>query len=286
MSGLSDFFLKTLQEAASPSVCWRGFLRKDISCLDHFNGRLVLRNAPVLTMERIGRGVHRPWKLGLQTTSKNDAIDYSKCIFKSLYCQLETKTYCKSVDLNVTSPERELLAYEIDQTFGFDLIPPVVARDVDGLGNGAIMAWVNKPLAIDWIHSGKYDYRQDKGNPWLHLLVAFDFMTGQLDRHACNFIIDENGRVYAIDNGYSFVRDDDRRFLKCNVAKHLLGCDVHPFVARFIKSLDPEKVVPIMKNRGFENGEIEGVQKRINDLKKVRKWIPLGGRWFAEQHRK
>jgi len=156
-------------------------------------------------------------------------------------------------------------------------------REVEPLGVGSVMAWVNQPLVIDWIKYNRYDYKEHPENPWLHKLAAFDFLTGQIDRHAANVILDCHGRVYAIDNGYSFVKGDDRKNLKCNMGRALVGKKVHPYVQEFVKHIDPYIVKDVMGTVDFHNDEVYGVIKRLNELKALRVWSKdLGGKWVKK----
>ena len=135
------------------------------------------------------------------------------------------------------------------------------------------------PLAVEWVKSKKYRYKSHPENPWLHKISAFDFITAQLDRHAANWILDNELRVYAIDNGYSFSKEDDRRFLKCNVGKYLVGQPVHEETIELVKKVDEHKIWRVLQNRGFRRGEAEGVLKRLEEMKKLRVWGIMGGMW-------
>ena len=277
-AGLGVGFLSGLRRSASLSDM-SGQIQKELSDLDHARMTLVLKHAEVLYAEPIGRGVHRPYKIRLKNSESVGLIDCSEVVLKTVHCQYETKKYCQSVDLSITGPERELLAYDLDRACGFDLVPPTVGRHVDDLGYGSVMAWVRAPLAIDLVRNREYRYRDHPENPWLHRCAAFDFITGQIDRHAANWILDKDRRVYAIDNGYSFVKGDDRRFLKCNIGKHLVGTPVHPDVVNFVRGIDEKKVWEILQNRGFKNGEAEGVMKRLEEMKKTEVWAVMGDLW-------
>jgi hypothetical protein len=282
-NSLGGGFLSGLRRSAGFSVDAVAATDKGLSELDHARMTLVLKHADTLYVSPIGKGIHRPYRVRLKTSEKKDYIDCSEVIFKTVQCQYETKRYCQSVDLTITGPERELLAYDIDRAMDFDLVPPTVGRYVDDLGFGAVMAWVRAPLGVEWTKSNKYRYKNHPENPWLHKLAAFDFITGQIDRHAANWIMDNELRVYAIDNGYSFVKNDDRRFLKCNVGKYLVGKPVHPEVTALVKKIDEKKVWKTLQNRGFKCSEPEGVMKRLAEMRDLRVWGIMGGMWDPEE---
>jgi hypothetical protein len=247
--------------------------------IDHARMTLAMKHADALYVEPVGKGIHRPYRVRLKTAERKGYIDCSEVIFKTVSCQYETKRYCQSVDLSVTGPERELAAYDLDKALGFGLVPPTVGRYVDGLGYGSVMAWVRAPLAVDWTKSGKYRYRNHPENPELHKIAAFDFISGQIDRHAANWLLDNTYKVYAIDNGYSFVKNDDRRFLKCNVGKYLVGKEVHPDVSMLVNKVNDDKVWRSLQNRGFKNKEVDGVMLRLKEMKNLPVWGVMGGMW-------
>lgn len=263
-----------LVEARNPYQGW----------LDYGNSviELALQNSPVVRCSPIGRGVHRPFKVVLNTNARCGHIYGSNAVFKTIHSQYETKPYCKAVDLIVTGPERELLAYALDKVLRMYLVPPTVGRNIDGLGTGSLQAWVRRPLGIAWARDGGYKYRKRLNNPWLHRLAAFDFITGQLDRHAANWIMDEGGRIYAIDNGYAFPRGDDRRFLKCNIGKALAEKEVavHPDVREELRAVDEARLRDVLDDRGFRFDEDEGVLARFKEMRSLKRWTPLGGKWL------
>lgn len=240
--------------------------------------RRLLQDGEEAEVTPIGVGIHRPYRVVFRNGMDSGPVTTRQAVLKTIYCQFENKRYCQSMDLNVTGPEREILSYEIDRALGFDLVPPVAGREIAGIGYGSVQAWVDQPTAWAWIAKG-YDYREDKENPWLHRLAAFDFIRGEIDRHANNWIMDEEHRVYAIDNGYSIVKGDDRTWMRSSAGKHLVETPIHPTVLTEIASIDESKVAEILEPRGFIHGEVEGVLKRIAELKGLKTWSRLGNLW-------
>ena len=283
MSDLGSVFLQKLRSSAGTEPSgWGRLQSKPMTQLDHARMSLVLKHAEELYSEPIGKGIHRPYRVRLKTGEK---VEYTNCavaVMKTVHCQYETKKYCQSMDPRVTGPEREILAYELDRAMGFDLVPPTVGRHVYEIGYGSLQAWVEQPLAVDWRKKG-YHYKEHPENPWLHRLAAYDFICGQIDRHAANWILDKYGRAYAIDNGYAFVKADDRRFLKCNVGKYLVGHKVHPLVQDEVCSINDTAVATVLRNRGFQCGEEEGVMKRLAEMRKLQTWQIMGGCWDPEK---
>jgi len=252
--------------------------RKPLTPLDHADMCRFLRTAPIDELDIIGRGIHRPWKVIFNGGNKVGVVTTQCAVFKTVRSIEETSYYRECTDSRVTSPERELAAYALDRALGFNLVPPTVGREVLGLGFGSLQAWVLSPLAVDWAESG-YEFREDYDNPWLHLLCAFDFITGAMDRHSGNFIMDSFHRVYAIDNGYTFVKDDIRDYLKCNIGRRFRDKPIHPYVRDMLAAIDPNMIAVTLHPFGFRSGEIEGVVTRLNELQQKAVWDINDGKW-------
>lgn len=274
-SPLGIGLLRSLQKTVSP---WLAILPKEAGEEVRDAMCIALREEDEVEVAPIGVGIHRPYRVVFQTGIDSGPVTTRQAALKTVYCQFENKRYCESVDLNITGPEREILSFELDKVFGFDLVPPVAGREVAGVGFGSVQAWVNQPTAWEWIARG-YDYRTDKTNPWLHRLAAFDFIRMEIDRHANNWIMDEQRRVYAIDNGYSIVKGDMRKWGRSSAGKHLVGTEIHPDVKQEILSIDEGAVLDVLAGHNFVHGEEAGIIKRIRELKGLDRWKKLGDLW-------
>jgi hypothetical protein len=103
---------------------------------------------------------------------------------------------------------KEVAAYEFDKMIGFGIVPPVVYRDVD-LGDGkepqkgSIMHFVEGEIGSKHIQKGgKFRYLD------MAKITAFDFIIGNQDRHPGNYVVDKNGKTWAIDNALTFWKSD------------------------------------------------------------------------------
>jgi len=92
----------------------------------------------------------------------------------------------------------EVLAYEIDRLFGFNLVPQTVERSHEGI-KGSLQIFAKS--------SGNY-----AGPPkGMKLQSLFDYLIDNGDRHSNNYLISPEGRVISIDNGMSFTGQENRR---------------------------------------------------------------------------
>lgn len=93
----------------------------------------------------------------------------------------------------------EVMAYEASEAMRMHLVPPTVEVSIGG-ERGSLQRWVE-----DADEGADYRATQRmKRDDWDKLQV-FDWMIGNTDRHGSNYLISQDGAVYAIDNGYSLL---------------------------------------------------------------------------------
>lgn len=95
---------------------------------------------------------------------------------------------------------REVAASVMSDRLGLGLVPPTVRRDDGPLGVGSLQAFVAARFAEHYftIHT------DEALQPALRRLCAFDLVINSADRKAGHCLVDEDDRVWAIDNGLSF----------------------------------------------------------------------------------
>jgi hypothetical protein len=102
------------------------------------------------------------------------------------------------------SYKSEVAAYELDKLLAMQMVPPAVARDVDGETGAAIM-W------IDGVKSVKQSGGKVPGAPiWGHAvrrMQLFDNLIGNPDRNAGNILIGEPGELILIDHSRAFITE-------------------------------------------------------------------------------
>ncbi|WP_420619173.1 SCO1664 family protein [Candidatus Poriferisocius sp.] len=95
--------------------------------------------------------------------------------------------------------KREIAAFELARTLGWDLVPPTVLRD-GPLGDGSVQLYV--PTDYDEHY---FTLREEPAHHrWFQRLCAFDFIINSTDRKGGHILLGHDSRLYAIDNGLSF----------------------------------------------------------------------------------
>ena len=136
----------------------------------------TLQNNAVSDVKKLGGGVTETFVGNVQGDGK--------AVFKTLN----------------NSAKQERAAYEISNALGFGIVPPVAFRKVD-VGKGgeeqvSAMAFIPGKTAATF--TGKFKSLD------MAKITAFDFIIANQDRHPDNFVIDEKGKTWAIDNAFAF----------------------------------------------------------------------------------
>lgn len=96
----------------------------------------------------------------------------------------------------------EVMAYEASEAMRMHLVPPTIGVSIGG-ECGSLQRW------IEDADEGYWATQRMKRDDWDKLQV-FDWVIGNTDRHGANYLIGQDGAVYAIDNGYSLLAGSTR----------------------------------------------------------------------------
>lgn len=117
------------------------------------------------------------------------------------------------INRDLSLGEREAIAFEVSEALGLDLVPETVLREhIDVVSTGQPFEGVN--IMNDEAphpHGGSLtkwvpgiDSDGQKATPQeIRRLAVLDYAMGQMDRHPNNVSFDANGKLLAMDNGYS-----------------------------------------------------------------------------------
>ncbi len=96
--------------------------------------------------------------------------------------------------------KREVATSLLSDHLGLDLVPTTVQRDDAPLGVGSLQAFVPARFAEHFFTIRE----RDDVVPALRRLCAFDLVANSADRKGGHCLIDEDDRLWAIDNGLTF----------------------------------------------------------------------------------
>lgn len=214
--------------------------------------------------------------------------------------------FARPKSLRGASPAtREVGAYKVDQVLGLGLVPPstyskqvlssenlgekpehfdllasggVVPEDVwePGEHRGSAQAVIP---GTNWINASPEAKQKAIESGRISDLAALDYITGNTDRHNGNWMVTNDGEVYAIDNGYSFPEDNNQEELRslptsdlANSGREVVNGDkvrLDDSTLEKIRGVSPDALRDSLSFAGFNAGEVEGVVNRWEEVKET-----------------
>jgi uncharacterized repeat protein (TIGR03843 family) len=137
---------------------------------------------------------------------------------------------------------REVASYELSAALGFGLVPPTVVRDDAPFGTGSLQAFVPARFSEHYF-TVKDDerFRAD-----LERLCAFDLVANSADRKAGHCLVDDDDRVWAIDNGLTFHAEFKVRTVIWDFAGEPLPADVVEALCRLVDGGLPDTLAGLL----------------------------------------
>ena len=147
---------------------------------------------------------------------------------------------------------REVAAYLLSEAMGLGIVPPTVERE-GPLGIGSLQWFVEADLA-------QHYFTLFESRPELHdqfrNIAAFDVVVNNTDRKSGHCLVDEGGRVWAIDNGLCFASDFKLRTVIWEFGGEPLDPDLHRRI-RAVADEPPSSVTSLL----FDD-EVEALVER------------------------
>jgi uncharacterized repeat protein (TIGR03843 family) len=95
---------------------------------------------------------------------------------------------------------REVAAFELSEALGWDLVPLTIERENAPMGEGSLQWFVDADFDQHYftlIESARWRSQ-------LEHICAFDILVNNTDRKSGHCLLDDDGHIWAIDNGLSF----------------------------------------------------------------------------------
>ena len=160
-----------------------------------------LATAAVADDEELGTGVTVPHRLTLEKDG-----DRVRAIFKYHEGYITSVSGTSPmVALNQSdSYQYDIATYRLDRILGMDLVPVAVTRTVSGK-TGAIQLWIEDSIdEAERAEKGiQPDDKEEFDRQWM-LMQILDVLIYNIDRHAGNVLITEDGKLHAIDHTRAF----------------------------------------------------------------------------------
>ena len=95
---------------------------------------------------------------------------------------------------------REVAAYVLSEILEWAIVPETVERDDAPFGPGSLQRFVDADFSEHHFTLVEREAYHD----WLRKICAFDVVANNTDRKSGHCLVDEDGRIWAIDNGLCF----------------------------------------------------------------------------------
>jgi hypothetical protein len=138
---------------------------------------------------------------------------------------------------------RERAAFLIDETLGWNLIPATVLTN-GPLGLGSVQYYVEHDPEENYFTFGD-EYTQQ-----IRQIVLLDLIINNADRKGGHCLLDENGKLWAIDHGICFHTEPKLRTVIWNFAGQAV----------------PEELIDAIKGLETKLGDRQGLRKQLDKL--------------------
>jgi hypothetical protein len=156
---------------------------------------------------------------------------------------------------------REVAAYLISDLLGWDLVPPTVLRKGPH-GLGSIQQFIQaQEDAHFFTIQGDEDYTDV-----LERLVAFDVIVNNADRKAGHCLLDQDGRLWAIDNALTFHAEYKLRTVIWDFAGEPLPDEMLPALRDLAKDLAHNNTVRRALIGLLSRSEVSALRRRLQRL--------------------
>ena len=148
-----------------------------------------LREAEIVSMEKVGMGVNNPYKVTLRRDGQT---------LKAAWKQIKTGRLRGFWE----SWEAEVAAYELDKLLGLNMVPPTVVRRING-DKGSLQLWVNDCSLYRQLHGQKVQ-SPHRWRKQTSRMETFDNLILNTDRNAQNILVDAEWGMVLIDHSRAF----------------------------------------------------------------------------------
>lgn len=127
---------------------------------------------------------------------------------------------------------REVAAYLVSESLGWQLVPPTVYRRNAPLGAGSVQLYIE--------HDPEYHYFSftPEDRQRLRPVVLFDLVVNNADRKGGHILIDESNHLWLIDHGICFHVEDKLRTVIWNFAGEPIPADLLNDLTRLLSEIE------------------------------------------------
>lgn len=197
--------------------------------------------------------------------------------YGSNYTFLASITHCEQTVLAVYKPSkgerplwdfpeetlalREVAAFLVSETLGWDFVPPTVYRD--GPHGPGSAQWF-----VDTEAEAHYFNMPETEKPALRRVALFDVLVNNADRKGGHVIKDQQGKLWLIDHGLCFHADPKLRTVIWDFAGAPIPEDLLADLRSFRERLDTDQNLVTSVNTLLAPREVAALRRRADRLLK------------------
>jgi uncharacterized repeat protein (TIGR03843 family) len=136
---------------------------------------------------------------------------------------------------------REVAAYRLSRALGWDVVPPTVVRD-GPFGPGSLQWFVPADFEQHYFTMLEDDALHDQ----LRRLCAFDLVANSTDRKGGHVLVDQQGHLWAIDNGLCLHAEVKLRTVIWDFAGEPLPADLADDLTRLVEQPLPSDLAALL----------------------------------------
>ena len=155
---------------------------------------------------------------------------------------------------------REVAAYQLSEALGWGLVPPTVLRDDAPLGEGSLQLFVDGRLRAALLHAAR-----GRGPPRRRCARSclFDLLANNTDRKSGHCLLDDDGRIWAIDNALCFHADFKLRTVIWEFGGEPMPADRLADVERFVAGGVPAALAALLSPLEQRRAGRPGLRDRV-----------------------
>jgi hypothetical protein len=159
--------------------------------------------------------------------------------------------------------QRERAAWIIGRTSGWNLVPPTILRD-GRFGWGSVQLFVPHDPANHF-----FTFQDDPAlYPQLQQIVLFDLMVNNADRKSGHVLLDDSGKLWAIDHGICFHAEDKLRTVIRDFAGQPVSPELQEGVARIEHALADGPVLDELTVL-LTPRELRSLRRRVQQVRQI-----------------
>ncbi|MBI1802113.1 MAG: SCO1664 family protein [Chloroflexi bacterium] len=170
--------------------------------------------------------------------------------------------------------KREYAAYRVSEALEWDLVPPTVLRDgPHGLGS--------VQLFIDCDTDQHYFTLKDVHQNEFRRMAVFDALLNNTDRKGGHCLVDQNGKIWAIDHGVTFHCEPKLRTVIWDFAGQPIPSDILADLVRLGERMDNQDPVIRELTELLAPEEILALRGRLQELIESARFPEPDANWYT-----